>query len=676
MLSNNEIINIAMAAKADSVGYRDQIGKKRQVLLDYYNMRPYGNEIEGRSSYVSSEVSDVVETMCPILLAPYTSSYNVFEFVADLPQYTQEADQKTALANYAFHRLNDGPKVLHDAFKDGLLQYTGIVKVYWDDAQETTEEEYEGLSVEEMMVLDAEEGVEILEVTETVVNNGLPVYDAKIKRTIDNSQVKYDTVPPEEFLLSPSARDFDKPSFIGQSTPKRRSELLQMGFPREIVESLPAYEYNADGDDQSNARYWDQDYDNHYESGHKPNDIIYLTEMYIYIDADEDGIAELWQIFEAGNVLLEKNKVDEHPYCVGCPIPIPHKAIGTCPADQVADLQYAKSILTRHMLDNVYNTNYQRYAANDRVNLEDLLTPRPGGVVRIEGEEPIGDSVSPMVITPQVQQILQSIDFLDTSQEKRVGVTRFNQGLNPEALNQTATGFMGINEYSQQRVGLIASIFANGLVKQIGRKTIKLFEKHQSTALQVRLTGEPLEVDPSSWRHNLDCYVQVGQGQGARQEKLSNLNNILMRQIEAVEKGSPLADQAKIYNTLEMMIHELGLKDVSLYFNNPSVPGEILQAQNEQLTQQVQQLTMMVEQAQNQLAEAEQVRAQAELIKAQIRKEEADQKDAIKVAELAQKDEHFKAKLAQEDEHHRQEQVVDLTKLELDSGKDVPGSSV
>lgn len=678
MLSDNEIIQIALQLKADSVGYGDEIARKREILMDYFNMQPYGNELEGRSKYVSSEVSDVVLTMLPIIVNTFTSSYNVFEFKADLPDQEEEARQKSVLANYAFHRLNPGTKILNDAVMDALLQYTGVMKVHWEENNEVVKEEYEGLSVEELLELEQDPEVEILELTERQEEvQGFPirVFDVTLKRTCNDGKPEIDNIPPEELLLAPSARDFEKPVLIGQRTPKRRSELLQMGFDPEIVNSLPSHEQDEDNTGQATARYYDQNR-NLSEGNHKPNDIIYLSEMYVYIDADEDGVAELWQIFEAGDKLLEKNLVDEHPYAVLIPISIPHKAIGSCPAEQVADLQFTKSILVRHMLDNVYNTNYQRYAVNERVDLDDMLTPRPGGIVRVDGEEPIGDAVSPMIITPQVQQILQSIDFLDTSQEKRTGVTRFNQGLNPDALNQTATGFMGIDEYSKQRVGLIMKLFAETGLKELGRKLIKLFEQHQDTALQVRLTGDVMEVDPSRWRSKLDCYVNVGISNGSRQEKLVNLNNILERQVQAIQQGSSLADESKVYNTLESIVHELGLKDASLYFNDPTIPAQVAQAQNEQLKAQVQQLTQAMEQAQNQLAEAEHIRAQAELVKAEMRKQEATQKDAIKIAELEQKDEHFKREMAHKEKLHNEGQIKDLTELELKYNKDVPGSQV
>jgi hypothetical protein len=447
--------------------------------MDYYNMRPFGDEVDGRSRFVSSDVSDVVEGMLPSLIRVFTQGREVAKFSADRPEQDDEAEQKTQLANYVFYRQNHGVLALTNMFKDALLQYTGTIKVMLDECTEVTEENYSGLSQDEFDALEMDEETTMLEVEVDIQSMDTPLgvvesktYDAKVKRTTEHKRVKYENIPPEEFLISRTARDFDKPRMIGHTTPKTRSELLEMGFDKETVEMLPA-QTRITNSEEKNARYYDYDQnDLGNPTNQKATDLIELTEMYVYIDADEDGIAELWQIFEAGNKILEKNLWDDHPFAVVTPIPIPHRAIGTCPAEQVADIQFTKSVLVRQSLDNIYSTNYSRVAYNDRVDLDDLFTPRPGGGIAVKGEAPIGDAITPIVTVPQVQQILQGVEYIDSSAERRTGFTRFSQGLDADALNHTATGFKGISDYSQQRMELIARVFAETGVKELFRKTV------------------------------------------------------------------------------------------------------------------------------------------------------------------------------------------------------------
>lgn len=658
-MSDSEINTIVAAEERDSVDFQTQIGKDRAKLLDYYNCRPYGDELEGQSQVVTSDVSDVIEGMLPSLVRIFTQGKNVAYFEADRPEYDQEASQKTAYANWVFNRQNDGTLILHNMFKDALLQYTGTVKVYWDESREVTKERYKGLSQFELQKLQLDEETEIEEKEErTEMVGGMPitVYDVQVKRTRTVGRTKIDNIPPEEFLISRQARDFKNPRFIGHRTPKTRSELILMGFDRDIIESLPADEYfSFEVSDEKNARYWNYDGISENNPGDPTNDIIYLGEYYCYLDTDGDGVAELWQIFRAGNEILAKEQVDEHPFCVVVPIPIPHRAIGSCPGEQVADIQYLKSTLMRQALNNVYQTNYMRTIVNERVDLDDLLTPRAGGIIRINDEGPIGDSLQPLVVQPIAEPILRMMEYVDVMREVRTGVTRYNQGLDSEALNKTATGFKGIMEASQQRLDMIARIFADTGVREIFRKIVKLAMQYQNDALQIRVLGQPMEVDPTSWRNNLDCRLDVGLGSGDRQEKIINLNAILAIQQGLIQQGSPLTDQAKMYNTLDKLTTEVGLKDASMYFNNPTQPQQVLQAQVEQLTMMVQQLQA---QMQNPLAEVEQIKSQTKLASEQ-------QQNQVKMLEMEQKQRQFEA-----------DYLTKLTELELKYGQNVPGAIV
>ena len=662
-MNDDEINRIVGAEEDDALTNYSEISDSRAKLLNYYNGLPYGDEIEGQSQVVTSDVSDVVEGMLPSLLRIFTQSKYVAKFEADDPKQDQEAALKTAYANWVFTRDNDGTMILHNMFKDALLQYTGVVKVFWDESKEVTKERYAGLSQFELQKLKIDEETEIEEqeeVEQFIGGQMVKTYDVRVKRTTTKGRIKCVNIPPEEFLIARTARNFDKPRFIGHRTPKTRSQLVEMGFDKDQVYDLPADEYfEFTTSEEKIARYWN--YDGYYDSnpGDPSNDLIYLGEYYVYIDTDGDGVNELWQVFRAGNQILGKEQVDEHPFAVVVPIPIPHRAIGSCPAEQVADLQYLKSTLLRQALNNIYQTNYMRTIVNERVDLDDLLTPRAGGIIRVNDEAPIGDSIQPLQVQPIAEPILRMIEYVDVMREVRSGVTRYNQGLDAEALNKTATGFRGIMDASQQRMELIARIFADTGVREIFRKIIKISSQMQDEVRQIKVLGQPLEIDPTLWRYNLDCRIDVGLGSGDRQEKVANLNAILQIQKELIQNGSVLTDQAKVYNTLERIVTEVGLKDSLLYFNNPAQPTDVLQAQVEQLTAAVQQ---MQAQLQNPLAEVEQIRAEANLAVQQQKQQYDMQKTLL---ELEQKQKQFET-----------DYLTKLTELELKYKTNVPGALV
>jgi len=659
MLDDSEFNAIVAAEEEDSLDYDTEIARNRARLMDYYNCRPYGDEIEGQSQVVTSDVSDVIEWMLPSLLRVFTQGKNTVVFEADRPEADQEALLKTEYANWVFQRDNQGTLILHNMFKDALLQYTGVVKVYWDESQHVTKEKYRGLSSFELQKLQMNEETEIEDIEEIITEFDV-TYNVNVKRTTIEGKIKLENIPPEEFLIARTARDFNNPRFIGQRTPKTRSELVLMGFDKDTVYDLPADEYfDFALSEEKNARYYD--YDGMYDSnpGDTSNDIIYLGEYYVYIDSDGDGIAELWQVFRAGNKILGKEQVDSHPFAVVVPIPIPHRAIGTCPAEQVADIQYLKSTLLRQALNNVYQTNYQRTIVNERVDLDDLLTPRAGGIIRIDGEQPIADSIQPMNVQPIAAPILQMMEYVDSMREVRSGVTRYNQGLDAEALNKTATGFKGIMDASQQRLDMVARIFADTGVKELFKKIIKLATQYQHTPRQIRVMGQPLEIDPTQWRYNVDCRIDVGLGAGDRAEKVANLNSIFTMQYQMLKDGSVLVDQSKIFNTLNRIITEIGLKEARRYFNDPTQPQDVLAAQVEQLTQQVQELQQQV---QNPIIESERIRAESQQNQEMMRQQFEQQKLLLTIEQQQKKLE--------------QDYLTKLTELELRYKQNVPGALV
>lgn len=620
MIHDSELATIVGEEENDALDGATDIGRKRKYLMDSYNQQLYGDEVDGQSSVVTSDVADTVESILPSLMRVFAQGKQVGKFVANDPKADKEAEQKTLYSNWVFLQSNKGIPILHTLFKDALLQYTGMAKVWWDDSENVTYESYTGVRQEQLAQIENDEESTIVEQEEEDQPHSVPglqvqpTFRVRVKRVTSIGKICIDTIPPDQQVIAKNARDYDKPRFIGQRTPKTRSELRQMGFAKDLVDSLSP---DANTKDTGTQQARDYDLRNNQDQNPttvKANDLIMLGEYYMYVDIDDDGISELWQIFYADNQILEKTEVDEHPYAVCVAIPTPHRAIGTCPAEQVADIQLVKTVLTRQMLNNAYHVNYSRNIVNERIDLDDLLNTTAGGYVRADGMGPIADSIQPLVVQKQIPELLQAIEYTDTARETRTGVTRFNQGLDADSLNQTATGFKGLMGASQNREQLMARMLADG-IEVLYNKIISLSHKYQHDKTQVRVTGEVIEIDPTGWRYNMDAVVQVGLGSGDRQEKIANLNFIYQTQIAQMQQGLQLSDQTKLYATLEEIIREVGLRDVEIFFNNPEKPIETVIAQNEQLTQMVEQLEAQVQK--NPLAEAELVKAKGSLVEAQ-----------------------------------------------------------
>jgi hypothetical protein len=143
------------------VHFTSLLSEQRRKAMQYYYGQPYGNEVEGRSQVVTTEVKDAVEGILPSLMAMFTASDEIVRFEAQKPDDEEAASQATDYVNYVFSRLNNGFLALYCLFKDALLQKNGYVKVYWENYEDQGKEEYEDLSDAEFEHLLNEEELEL-----------------------------------------------------------------------------------------------------------------------------------------------------------------------------------------------------------------------------------------------------------------------------------------------------------------------------------------------------------------------------------------------------------------------------------------------------------------------------------------------------------------------------------
>ena len=172
-----------------------ELSGQREDNMKYYLGEKFGNEIDGRSEIVTTDVRDTVEYIMPSLMRIFTTHQNVAEFEPQGPEDVEMAKQATDYVNYVFNRQNNGFKVLYDVFKDALISKTGIVKHYWEEKTEVSTEHYENLTEIEYQAVLANDELEVLQHTEKIVQeaqldeNGMMIspeiisHDLKAKRT-------------------------------------------------------------------------------------------------------------------------------------------------------------------------------------------------------------------------------------------------------------------------------------------------------------------------------------------------------------------------------------------------------------------------------------------------------------------------------------------------------------
>jgi len=128
-MTENELLSTIENEERNSIGADSGLlSDQRRKALAYYNGQPYGNEVEGRSQVVTSEVFDAVEGILPSLLSIFTSSDQIVRFEPEGPEDEEATSQATDYVNYIFSRENNGFLVLYCAVKDALLQKNCFTK--------------------------------------------------------------------------------------------------------------------------------------------------------------------------------------------------------------------------------------------------------------------------------------------------------------------------------------------------------------------------------------------------------------------------------------------------------------------------------------------------------------------------------------------------------------------
>ena len=601
-----ELKNIIGQEINNSMGYMGgNLSAQRKKSLEYYMGEPLGTEIDGRSQVVSTDVADTVETILPNLLKIFTASDQTVKCEPVKSEDVPLAEQATNYINYIFNKDNDGFSILYTWFKDALIEKNGIVKVYWDESQKVEQETYENLNDEEYKILINSDDIEIVEEESFVDEKAkeqlkemkalaeaqgqeigdIPtpkLHNCIIKRTSSSGKVKIENIPPEEFLIQKSAKTIEDATFVAQRVLKTRSDLIEMGFDRDIVEDLPTQNTVLLNDERL-TRYADIEENPLNDAPDESTQDIEIYECYVKCDVDGDGIAELRKVIVAGgnaNTILENMPCDFIPFCSLTPVPMPHRFYGRSVSELVEDVQLVKSTVMRQLLDNMYLTNNNRVAIMDgMVNLDDLLTSRPGGVVRTK--QPPSQVMLPMQNQTISQQAFPLLEYLDTVRETRTGVTRYSQGLDADALNKTATGVNTLMSQSQMRMELIARVFAETGIKDLFRRIFELTVKYQNKERIVELNNKFVPVSPTEWKNRYNISINVGLGAGSKDQQIVMLNNILQKQLQAFQlqgnKEYPMVTLKNIYNSLAKIIEEAGLKNVENYFVNPDEGRELVQ---------------------------------------------------------------------------------------------------
>lgn len=651
-LDDEQLLDI-LRRKEESAGAYvwGDLGREREQALREYHRLPYGNEQDGWSQIVASDIQDTVEWILPSLLKVFSSTDKAVSFEPSRQEDVQGAEQATDACNYVFYKSNNGFLTLYTLFKDALTIRNCAVMWRKEEKETVSTAPFKGATAEHlaMILQEAGDDAEITESTPSpmVDQAGQPaidpmtgqpviVYSGRIKRTEKKTVVKVEAFSPEDLLVdsewtSPILRDCP---YVARMMRVTASDLKQMGFDVTAadVRASDGEEHDDDSQRLANIGTAEGQSFNRYES--EDDDSMadgWLRIEFVLVDVDGDGIAERRCVYRLKDRILKNDVVSHVPMATFSPILNPHRWDGQSMSDAVADLQRLHTELLRGTLDNLRLVNAPRSTVltdanwSPLANIDDLLDGRAGGIVRQKAEGAVQSLITPFA----AGATMPMLQYVQDMRAKRTGVSEQSQGLNPDSLqNQAgAQANNAIISAAAQRVELIARIAAEVLLKPIFQGILKLLTDGGMEKLAFRLRNEFVEYDPNEWRDQYDMTINVGLGTGDSNVQAGKLQMIMQNQMALLPMG--LTTPKNIYHTQSKIIENAGYKDVQNFLTDPNTTppqpqGPPLEVQLQQMKLQgEQQKLQLIQQADQQKFQAEtQIAQQLEQMKAEAKQRE------------------------------------------------------
>lgn len=169
-MSNADLKALLTNEKASALAgmSSSKLSEERSRALDYY-LGDMANDLpaaDGRSSAISTDVSDTIEGLMPTLMDIFTSGDEVVKFDPVGPEDVEAAEQETDYINHVFMEQNPGFLVLYSMIKDALLSKVGVVKVWWECEEHEERKTFYDLDDAQFSMLVADPEIEIIEHSE------------------------------------------------------------------------------------------------------------------------------------------------------------------------------------------------------------------------------------------------------------------------------------------------------------------------------------------------------------------------------------------------------------------------------------------------------------------------------------------------------------------------------
>lgn len=551
-VTDDQLISTIESGVANSSGdwlNSSDLARERQKSTYEYAGIPHAHLApQGVSTIVDTSTTEVVEAYIAVLSDLFLNNGKIARFVPmdDTPGAYKKAREASMVTNYAIFKQNKGWEQIQTWMKSALLWKNGIIR--WDYVEDFDYkiEEYERVDQAKLDMLLSDENVEIVgdlefenETTmlDAFGNGGeteLVYTDVRLRRKKDKSRVKITNVPPENFRISRDAACIEEASFVGLQTDMTRSEIRKT-WP-DVAEDID--DWDALGTDDSWTMF-NEDIESrkmvtgqNYTSGHEDdileaNREVSVTECWIRVDRDGDGIAELKHFIVVGTHILHEEDCDDIPLASLSPIDIPFEFYGLSMADFTRSSTLASTAILRGFVENTYLTNYSPKLADPNVvDFSALQNMKPKQIIPTNGNPMAAVApLAPDTISTGTVPLLQHLQII---KEQATGMSKAAQGLQDELFvsGNSEAKLSQVQSASQKRIQHIARRFAETGLKRLVNGVYSCMREHLQGSIKYLDGSTFRDVNVQELPRNIECEILLDLGENSNANLITKYSQV------------------------------------------------------------------------------------------------------------------------------------------------------
>ena len=643
VVTDEQLINMIEAGIQNSIGdwlnSSDLTRERLRSTYEFAGLPEFHLAPQGVSTIVDTSTTEVIEAYTAVMSDLFLNNQKLARFVplSNAPSSYKNARNASMLTNYCLFKQNNGWHELQTWIKSALLWKNAIIRWDYVEDMDYQIEEYDEIDQVKLDELLSDENVEIVgdlefenklgEVDDPLAGTqeaNLVYVNVRIRRKTDKSRVRIENIPPENFRITRDAKSIDDAALVGIQTEMTRSEIRKM-WP-EVAEGIE--DWDELGDDENwlgNARYSEDIAarklvtGQEYWQGSVSQDLfpleanrqITVSEVWLRVDRDGDGIAELKHFIISGNHVLFEEDVEEIPLASITPIDIPFEFYGLSMADFTRSSTLASTAILRGFVENTYLTNYSPKLADPNVvDFSALQNMKPKQIIPTNGNPAAAVApLPPETISPGTVPLME---HLQTIKEQATGMSKAAQGLNDELYvsGNSEAKLAAVQSASQKRIQHIARRFAETGMKRLCAGVYKCVKRNMAGNRMVSMYGLFEEIDVNALPMEMECEIFLDLGENSNQNmiaKLGQLGGQILPQLNEQGQGMVVKPEAPAVLATKL-IEALGIdsNDYLEDYTTDEFKEKAAQAVEEQTkqNQELQELDRRKLEAETALAEA------------------------------------------------------------------------